>query len=142
MDSTIHRRSLFAEVMAFLMAAPISIGARVQDRLKATVLGFEGMVNYRDHRQPNRGTMWNPGVLEAIVTTAITAASGTTYGKGNATIQIDTLSGVTYTAGANPAYATGILVLNWLQNSGTIAIGTHITVYWANGNYRLLTADC
>jgi hypothetical protein len=124
------------------MSKPTSIGKKVQSRIKASVLRTEGAVLDPDRRGPGRTAHWNPGVLEAIVTTAITAASGTTYGKGNATIQIDSLSGVTYTAGANSAYATGILILNWLQNTGTIAIGTHITVYWANGNYRLLTADC
>lgn len=82
------------------------------------------------------------GVYEAIVTTAITAASSSQYGQGNATIYIDTKSGSTYTYAADPSFAAGLLVLNFYQNSGMISIGTHIMVAFRNGNLRLLTADC
>lgn len=119
----------------------IKFGRPAAERIKRSVLKTE-RPEYTNGQNLAGPRVWTPGVMEAVVTTAITACVGTTYGKGNATIQIDSLSGSTFTAAANPAYAAGILVLNWYVNSGTIAIGTHITVYWYNGNFRLLTADC
>lgn len=91
---------------------------------------------------PRTASDYGNAIFDAIVTSAIGQATSTVYGKGNATIQIDTLSGSTYTGGADPAYPAALLVLNWYTNSGTIAIGTHIEIYWRNGNFRLLTADC
>lgn len=82
---------------------------------------------------------WNPGVVDAIVTTAITAASGTTYGSGACQIYIDNNNG---TAITDPAYPSPVSVLNWSQNTGTIAVNTHVEIGWRNGGWRLIVKDC
>lgn len=83
--------------------------------------------------------LWNPGVMEAIVTSAISAASGTTYGTGQAQIKVDNGSGV---AIDDPNYPIPVAVTNWYTGSGTVAINTHIFICWRQGGFRLLGADC
>lgn len=124
----------------FMMARPTSIGRKVQSRIKASVLRTEGSALDPDRRQPNRGTMWNPGVVDAVVTQAITNSIGTAYGFGKAQIYIDVTN---TTAGTTDlAYPDPVDVLNWSANSGTISIGVHIGIYWRNGRWRLAWNDC
>lgn len=115
---------------------------------------IEGAQRIQNQFYPSSGQrpLWNTpvnssgGTFKALVTTPITPciSSGgtTTAGQGNATIQIWMKSGSVYTAGADPSFTAGLLVLNWYLNSGTIAAGVHIWLTFVNGNAELLTADC
>ncbi|CEF48258.1 unnamed protein product [uncultured bacterium] len=79
----------------------------------------------------------------AIVTSAISAASGTTEGTGQAQLYYyadpDT---TTLTADADSEGAAHVDVVNWYTGSGTIPVGTHIILYAYNNRYRLIGADC
>jgi hypothetical protein len=85
---------------------------------------------------------WQPGTLDAVVTTAIGPASGNTYGTGQVTVMISSNNNGSFTAIPNPSYNGPQLCLNWSQNSGTISANTHVSVYWNNGNLELNWADC
>jgi hypothetical protein len=94
----------------------------------------------------NRPVVTAGGTYKALVTTAITPCISSggieTAGQGNGTIQIWTLSGGVYTAGADPSFTAGMLILNWYVNSGTIPTGVHVYITFVNGIAELLTADC
>ncbi len=80
------------------------------------------------------------GLIPAIVTTAITACSGTTPGTGNAQLYYRaTPDATSATADADNASVT---VLNWYTSSGTIAVGKHINVYWWSNAYWFANGDC
>ena len=72
------------------------------------------------------------GLVPAIVTSAIGPATGTTVGTGQAQLYYladPDSNDVT----ADPDPSGTVNVLNWYQNSGTIAIDTHIQVFlWSN----------
>lgn len=116
----------------------VGFGQRAARRIRDSVLRTEAMT-FGTGGQRGAPRMWNPGVLEAIVTTAITAASGTTYGTGAAQIKVDDGSGA---AIDDPTYSVPVTVMNWYTGSGTVAINTHIFICWRNGGWRLLGADC
>ncbi len=119
----------------------------------------------RIEKQPYPGTppnqrpgLWQTGTIEAIVTTAITACNGTTYGIGAAQPYIDQFNSNSnsYTAVPDYSYASTtvnantnavtttntVTVLNWSLNSNTIAVNTHIMIGWRNGTFRFISGDC
>lgn len=121
------------------MTGGTSISDNVRERISATVIRSEGDAYGGGPGQSHRAVIVMPsGTLEAIVTTPITAASGTTYGTGAAQIYIDS-SGAGISDGA---YPNPVTVLNWYTGSGTVANGTHIFISYRNGGYRLVGADC
>lgn len=85
-------------------------------------------------------------VYDAIVTTAITPASGTTWGTGK--VQLYFCDDPTSTTAAQKDVdgddgAGNTSVKNWYVSSGTIAVGKHCTVIvGAGGGFRILTWDC
>jgi hypothetical protein len=80
-------------------------------------------------------------IVEAIVTTAITACSSLTYGTGAAQpyVQSTVAPG---TAISDPAFSAPVTVLNFLTSTGTLAIGTHVLISMRNGYWVLVSGDC
>jgi hypothetical protein len=118
-------------------------------------VGRIGEVVRRVEKQPYRGTpvtqrptVWNPGVIEAIVTSPISACNGTTPGIGQAQPYITTYNSNTNTFSAAPDYSyantnsNSVLVANWSQNSNTIAVNTHVLIGWRNGHFIFVSGDC
>jgi hypothetical protein len=117
----------------------ISFGQRAAERTKNAVIRIERQT-YGGGEAGQRATVWNPGVIEAVVSTTITACNGNTYGQGNATVYIDNANSVGIT---DAAYNSTVVVLNWYVNNGaSIGVNTHIMIGWRNGNWRLVGADC
>lgn len=117
---------------------PIGFGRRAVRRITDAVRRVEA--------QPFGGTTtgggtrpWNPGVLDAIVTTAITKCVGTAYGVGYARVKIDDGSD---NAIDDPAYPDDVRVLNWSEGFGPIAVDKHIKINWRNGKFSLVSGDC
>jgi hypothetical protein len=81
-------------------------------------------------------------VFKAVVTTAITAATSSSYGSGY--VQLYYSSSPDATGGSpDPDWtSTSTPVRNWYQNSGTIAVGTNCYVVTADYGLWLLGADC
>jgi hypothetical protein len=121
------------------MAKSTYITTGVRDRIAAVVRRVEGEPIFRQQQQNRQPVIMIPGPYEAIVGTAITAASGTTYGHGTATIQIDDGS---LNAIADTSYTSPVTVLNWSTSSGTISTGKHILISWRNSRWTLIWADC
>ncbi len=119
----------------------IIFGETAAQRIVNTVRRVEGSPTFGDRGGAGGPRLWNPGTLEAIVTTAITACSGTTYGAGEAQIYIDDPDDPD-NAIADPAYPDPVAVKNWLVSSGTVAIGKHVNIGWRNGGWRLISGDC
>jgi hypothetical protein len=86
--------------------------------------------------------LWNPGVLAAVVTTAIptgtTSAPSTT---GQATVHRWDDPTQTDSAELNPAFVN-VPVYNRKALSASIAVGKNCDIYWADGVYWLLQAEC
>jgi hypothetical protein len=80
-------------------------------------------------------------LVEAIVTTAITACSSTTYGTGAAQPYIQSTA-APGTGISDPGYANPVTVLNWLTSTGTISIGTHVMISMRSGYWLLVSGDC
>lgn len=118
-----------------------TLGPAAAAQIAEIVRRVNGQIYNQDARQKKRPVIYGAGVsvVDAIVTSAITAASGTTYGSGAAQIYIDNDSGV---AIEDPSYPSPVTVLNWYQNSGTIAIGTHVKLNFRNGKWEFLGGDC
>jgi hypothetical protein len=81
-------------------------------------------------------------LIPAIVTSPISAASGTTYGTGSAQLYEVEDGDSTATAYESDIEGGSIGVANWYQNSGTIANGTHIFVTPWSGLYWFVGGDC
>lgn len=118
----------------------IIFGETAAGRIASAVKRVEASPYFNGGGPPGGPRLWNPGVLEAVVTTAITACSGTTYGTGQAQIKIDNDAGTD--AIDDPSYPDPVDVKNWLVSSGTVAIGKHVNVGWRNGGWRLISGDC
>jgi hypothetical protein len=116
----------------------ITFGGKAVKRISDTVKRVEG-TPFGEPDQRRTPAPWNPGIMDAVVTTAITECSGNNYGVGYAQIKIDDDSDV---AQIDPAYPDPVRVLNWSETSGTIAIGKHIKVNWRNGKFGLVVRDC
>jgi hypothetical protein len=132
---------------------------RIVDATMRTENAFYSSRPPTDHPAP-----WTTGTIEAIVTTAITPANGTTYGVGAAQPYISTFNSTfnsntntytnSYIAVPDYSYATttvngntnttvnSVTVLNWSQNSNTIAVNTHVLIAWRNGNFLFVSGDC
>lgn len=90
-----------------------------------------------------------PGLIPAVVTTAIPACStSSTPAPGQGAAQLWYWNDDTTTMvqngddGMNGAVNGIVTVLNWYQKSGTIAVGAHILIaYFANA-WWLVGADC
>ena len=120
-----------------------SFTAQAAGQVKEVARRVQGAYVFPPGAPPGGPRIWNPGMLDAIVTTAITSASGSKYGKGAAQIQIDTPnSGDPPSYENDPAYTAPVEVLCFSENVGTVAVGTHIGVYWRNGKFRLGWVDC
>lgn len=72
----------------------------------------------------------------AVVTTVITACSGTTLGVGKGNIYCVT----SHITGATEVIEVGATILNWYTSS--IGIGTHIIVGTVDGFFGVLGSDC
>lgn len=79
-------------------------------------------------------------VYTAIVTSAISAASGTSFGAGE--VQLYYADDQTSSALTQDTDDAAVPVQNWYTNSGTIAIGTHVIVISISGALWLLGCDC
>jgi hypothetical protein len=76
----------------------------------------------------------------AIVTSAISQASGTTFGSGQVQLYYPATPDATLlTADAD---STTMPVNNWFTTSGTIAAGKHCMVISFGGSLWLLTWEC
>ena len=121
-----------------------TFGKPAVERIKAAVLKSERSPPTR----PDQGgpRLWNPGILEAIVTTAITPASVAggvvAYGKGKAQIIIDhTVAGTTNSI-HDPSFPNPVDVLSTSTTIGGVPVGTNIGVFWRNGRWGLAFVDC
>ncbi len=141
---------------------PAQFSRRAADRVIDATMRVEAMPYPSRQSTPDTGP-WTTGIIEAIVTTAITAASGTTYGVGAVQPYIPALNSSTfnsntntysntYTAVPDYSFATfdantnsihnSVVTLNWSQNSNTIAVNTHVLVGWRNGFMEFISGDC
>lgn len=123
------------------MAGGFTLGPIAARQIAETVRRVGCDVQSVDGRQSRRPIISGAsfGVVDAIVTTQITACSTLTYGTGAADIYIDNESGV---AIEDTAYPNAVTVYNWFKNSGTIPTTTHIKIHMRNGKWFLLSADC
>ncbi len=107
-----------------------------------------------DTGTPYTNSTYPVGIMEAIVTTAITpCGTGETWGTGAVRIyyyddEVSNTSAQPDTSGDGPPdnavgdTSTSQPVKNWYTTSGTIAVGKHCQVYFAAGGLRLLTWEC
>lgn len=127
------------------MSKPTSIGKKVQSRIKASVLRTEGASLDPDRRGPGRSAHWNPGTVEAITTSTITAATVAagvvTYGQGTAQILIDDPADSTKSI-HDPAYPSTVTVYSISTTTGGVASGTNVCLGWRNGRWCLISVDC
>jgi hypothetical protein len=123
----------------------VQFGLKAAERIRAATLRVE-RTPYAGDDKSRPATLWNMGVIEGVVTTAITPfnSSASTYGQGYVQPYIDTFNSNTnsYAAGADPAFPSPVLTLNWFANSGTVAVNTHVQIAWRNGNWRYAGGDC
>lgn len=86
----------------------------------------------------------SPAVYNAIVTTPITACSGTTLGTGMVQLYFpDDTGSDTLIADANGDDGAGNCVCkNWYANSGTVAANIHCKVISGPNGLELWTWDC
>jgi hypothetical protein len=118
----------------------VVFGEEAARRIGAVVRRVEASPQFGAGGPPGGPRMWNPGVLDAVVTTAITQSSGSgAYGGGAARIQVDDDSGARID---DPAYPDPVSVKNPYTGSGTIAVGKHITISWRNRGWLLVGSDC
>jgi hypothetical protein len=88
---------------------------------------------------PGGPRLWNPGLLEGVVTSPISAGGPSTYGTGQVQIQTDNGSGAPID---DPAYPDPVDVLNYFTQTGTIAVDTRVQIAWRNGGWRYAGGDC
>jgi hypothetical protein len=80
------------------------------------------------------------GAIPAVVTSAISQATGTTMGTGQ--VQLYYLATPDATVATADADNASVPVFNWYTGSGTIAVGKHVWVTtWSNA-YWFLGGDC
>ena len=79
------------------------------------------------------------GLIPAVVTVAIGPC---TSSPGTGQVQLYYWDVDTSSAIPNPDDGASIAVLNWYQNSGTIAIGTHVYVTWWSNALWFAGGDC
>jgi hypothetical protein len=123
-------------------APPKRIGQFSEDdarRIAAMVRRLEAAAVLPGAAPPGGPRMWNPGTIGAVVTTAITAGTSSTYGSGAARVKTDDGSGGKID---DLAYPDPVTVLNGYTASGTIAVGKAITISWRNGKFLLVGCDC
>ena len=79
-------------------------------------------------------------LFKAVTTTAITAASSTTYGTGS--VQLYYSANPDDIAATADADNASVPVFNWYTGSGTIPTNTHCHVFPSDNVLWLLTWDC
>lgn len=110
------------------------LGSKAIQQVKETYARVKNMpFGSAGPRHPT--TLWNPGTVRAIVTTAITACSGTTPGTGAADIWRRQVDGTM-------AMTENVPVANWSQTSGTVAIGLHVLICWCDAEWEFVVRDC
>jgi hypothetical protein len=126
-------------------AKRIVFGESAAQRIVSAVKRVEASPTFAGAGGAGGPRLWNPGTVDAKVTTAITACTDSagviTYGTGEATIYIDNPDDPTK-AIADPAFPGPVTVKNWSTSSGTIPINTHIKICWRNANWSFVTRDC
>jgi hypothetical protein len=109
-------------------------------RIRAMLRWYEGKPQ-NELDMPGR-TDRQQVVRRAIVTTAITAASGTNLvnaGSGEAILQQRDAAGV-YSTMEGPS--GDVIVKVWNGYSGTVAVGKVIYVFRSGDDWELISADC
>lgn len=124
-----------------------TLGPEAVRQIAEVVRRSGGLTNGVDSRRSRRPVLSTfSGVCDAVTTSAITTASGNTYGKGTVSILIAAEtspgSGV-YEYTNNPAFEAGMLVINGYVISTSIPTNTYCTVFFSDGvPLKLLTWTC
>jgi hypothetical protein len=82
-------------------------------------------------------------LLAGVVTTAISQASGTSWGSGNAQFYYQDADpdGSSSSLSADPDF-TSVVVRNWYTTSGTVAVGKHCWCAAYSGAMWLMVWEC
>jgi hypothetical protein len=116
----------------------VAFGPAAAKRIAASVLRTESTAYDATSDRRPRGAGWNPGVLRAIVTTAIpTGTMGTPSSTGRVTIRNWNPQTATDSAGL-----TSVKVLNDMTISASIAVNKMVKVAWIDGDFWLVSAEC
>jgi hypothetical protein len=97
---------------------------------------------YVTDQRVERNVPWNPGVLRAVVTTAIpTGTSSVPSTAGKCTLQRWDPVAATSSAETHADF-TAVRCCNDHTLSASIAVGKCIKVAWIDGDLWLISADC
>lgn len=112
----------------------VTLGSKAVQQLRDTYARVRGMP-FGGSGPRHEPRLWNPGIMCAIVTTPITACSGTSPGSGGVSIWRP-IEGVMVETD------TLVPVSNWSVSSGTVPNDTHVMIGWSSGVYFLVSRDC
>lgn len=122
--------------MAAAARKPLAVTPAEARRLAAAVRGWEGAQPPR-YPAGSGPVNWNPGVVRAVVTTAIptgTFSSPSTAGRAQIYYKDPT--------GAWAASGAPVVVNNQHTLSSSIAVGKPVHMAWCDGDWFVITADC
>ncbi|APW60492.1 hypothetical protein [Paludisphaera borealis] len=115
---------------------PIGISPAQGKRIVKAVRGIERSYN-PDQRQRTPVALWNPGVVRAVVTTAIpTGTFSTPSTSGAAQIYHKDASGV-WAASGDP-----VVVNNQYVLTASVAVSKSCHLSWCDGDWWLIAMDC
>jgi hypothetical protein len=120
--------------------SPVALTRPVARRVARAVKRVEAAWVVPPDQRDGRPRPWQPGVLAAVVTTAIptgTTDSPSTTGAAD----IHRWDGTTSAVDPDPTMQ-GVRICNRFTLSASIAVGKAIAVAWMDGDYFLIAADC
>lgn len=118
--------------------APLALSKDVARRVARAVKRIEAAHVRPPDQRAGDVRPWQPGVLRAVVTTAIptgTAAAPSTAGRC-------TIYTWDPASGASSAGRTGVRVCNDMALPSSVAVGKVAKVAWIDGDLWLVSAEC